>query len=101
MTTINLIDFETGETFPCDFRVVAETDEAKIGQATPTTTNAFGPVAAVVYEDGTIMTSIDWQTPVADEALEDLESNRLATRWMRNGDGKDAILLNGLPRILE
>ena len=98
--TINLIDFETGESFPCDFRVVAETSEAQIGQATPTTTNAFGPVAVVVYEDGTIMTSIDWQTPVADEDLEDLEEHRYATRWMRNGDGKDAIILNGLPRIL-
>ena len=97
--TINLIDFETGETFPCDFRVVAEVDGASVGQATPTTTNGFGPVAVVVYEDGTIMTSIDWQTPVADEDLEDLED--LATRWMRNGDGKDAIILGGLPRILE
>ena len=97
--TINLIDFETGETFPCDFRVVAEVDGARVGQATPTTTNAFGPVAVVVYEDGTIMTSIDWQTPVADEDLEDLEEH--PTRWMRNGDGKDAIILGGLPRVLE
>ena len=101
MTTINLIDFQTGEIFPCDFRAIAETGEAAIGQATPTTTTAFGPVAVVVYEDGTIMTSIDWQTPVADEDLEDLEEHRLATRWMRNGDGKDAIILNGLPRVLE
>ena len=101
MTTINLIDFETGETFPCDFRVVAEVDGASVGQATPATSNDFGPVAVVVYEDGTIMTSIDWQTPVADEDLEDLEEHLLATRWMRNGDGKDAIILGGLPRILE
>lgn len=99
--TINLIDFQTGETFPCDFRVVTETDEARVGQATPTTTNAFGPVAVVVYEDGEIMTSIDWQTPVADEDLEDLEEHRLATRWMRARDGKNAIIFNGLPRVLE
>ena len=33
-------------------------------------------------------------------SAKDLEEHRYATRWMRNGDGKDAILLNGLPRIL-
>lgn len=102
--TITLPDFDTGGLFPCTLVPTRTLDDGTvIGQATPTTCDSFGPVPVVVYPDGEIMTSIDWQTEAGDDLLDDLEdaAQRNELNWMRARDGKTAYIVCGLPRVLE
>lgn len=55
-----------------------------------------GTTAAVVYADGTCYTCRDWQSPNYPHIVDDIEEYD----WRDFANGKDAIVLNGLPRVL-
>lgn len=56
--------------------------------------DGFMPIAAIIYNDGELFHLRDWQSGIP-ESPEDIESYD----WLSE-DGRDTIILNGLPRLL-
>ncbi len=63
-----------------------------------------GRFAAVVYSDGTVITSIDWQGTCGHDdpetVREEIADPAWAHHWMRAADTANCIILDGLPRVL-
>lgn len=101
--TILLFDKDSTKYIECVFRLVHTNHtnpRAWVGIATPISTEDPFEVPVVVYKDGTIFTSSDWQASVQDEWLKDLEEARYLISWVENKSGIPAILFEGLPRLL-
>lgn len=57
--------------------------------------NFDGVTAAVIYDDDTIFTPTDWQSPEQPKKATDIEK----FEWMELESHKKAIVLNDLPRM--
>ena len=60
--------------------------------------------AAIVYRDGTIITSSDWAGTCGHDnpetVLAEIGDPTFARNWMRAHDLADCIVIDGLPRVL-
>ncbi|UES49922.1 hypothetical protein [Roseibium aggregatum] len=60
--------------------------------------------AAIVYQDGTVITSSDWQSSFGhndrETVLEAIANPARAHQWMRASDFANCIIVDGLPRVM-
>lgn len=60
--------------------------------------------AAIVYRDGTVITSADWQGTCGHDdretVLAEIADPAWAHHWMRASDLADCVVVDGLPRVL-
>ena len=87
--------------------LISEADKCKVEVLTLTEveggvfiTFKFGEydeeTAAVIYDDDTIFTPRDWQSGEEFKSVEDIEK----VAWIEFSSKRDAVILNGLPKMI-
>jgi hypothetical protein len=87
----NMAISERHEASTAQMRVVRTIGDAKVGYIATT----IGEVAAVRYADGTMFTSGDWDSPQPNLT----DDGDILDAWWVDADGRDAMMLDGLPRL--
>jgi len=82
---------ERHEASTAHMRVIRTIGDAKLGYIA----TIIGEVAAVRYADGTTFTVGDWDGIQPDMT----DDSDILDAWWVDADGRDAIMLNGLPRL--
>jgi len=86
---INIADYQNGEVFECN--IIAEKQISDNAKLLRVTNDQLGTMAVVLYDTGEYFTQYDW----TDRGVDAVESSKLVFM-----DGRDAIILDGLPRVL-
>jgi hypothetical protein len=89
MNKINIADYQNGEVFECN--IIAEKQIADSVKLLRVTNDQLGTMAVILYDTGEYFTQYDWTDRGVDSVV--------SSKWVYM-DGRDAIMLDGLPRVL-